>query len=335
MPPTAIRRPLTIGTWLLVSSACLILSPLLLAVGAAWSAWSHRPQPLLLARLLVAYFYRELLVLVGCGGLWLASGCGWRIHSAASRRRHFALLRWFVSGLSGRARDLLDIDVAPDTGSEAAAAMRRDGPLLFFSRHAGPGDTVLLIDLLLTTHDRLPSVVFKESLMLDPSIDLLGHRLPHAALNTAEPEDCQRRIQEVSSKLGSRGVLVLFPEGGNLTAQRRRASIAKLWRKGRRREAAAGEQLQHVLPPHPTGALAALQGNPECDVIFGAHTGLGLAAFPGQLWHDTPIGRTLTTRMWRVPADERPSDPDEQVRWLYDWWRRLDEWLDAEGEPLP
>jgi 1-acyl-sn-glycerol-3-phosphate acyltransferase len=335
MPPTAIRRPLTIGTWLLVSSVGLLLSPLLLALGAAWSAVSHRPQPLVLARLVIAYFYRELVVLVGCGALWLVSGCGWRIHSPASRRRHFALLRWFVSGLSARARELLDIRIAPDTTSEAAAAMRRDGPLLFFSRHAGPGDTVLIVDLLMTTYDRLPSVVFKESLALDPSIDLLGHRLPHAALNTSDPDDCERRIQEVSSKLGERGVLVLFPEGGNLTAERRRASIGKLRRKGRRREAAAGEEMPHVLPPHPTGAVAALRGNQQCDVIFGAHTGLGLAAFPRELWNDPPIGRTMTTRMWRVPAGERPRDPDEQVRWLYDWWRQLDDWLEAQGEPRP
>jgi 1-acyl-sn-glycerol-3-phosphate acyltransferase len=335
MPPTAIRRPLTIGTWLLVSSACLLLSPLLLALGAAWSAVSHRPQPLLLARLVIAYFYRELVVLLGCGALWLAAGCGWRIHSRAWRRRHFALLRWFVSGLSARARELLDIRVAPDTTSPAAAAMRRDGPLLFFSRHAGPGDTVLIIDLLMTTYDRLPSVVFKESLSLDPSIDLLGHRLPHAALNTSDPDDCERRIQEVSANLGERGVLVLFPEGGNLTAERRRASIGKLWRKGRHREAAAGEEMQHVLPPHPAGAVAALRGNQHCDVIFGAHTGLGLAAFPRELWNDPPVGRTLTTRMWHVPAEQRPQHPDEQVRWLYDWWGQLDDWLEAQGEPKP
>jgi 1-acyl-sn-glycerol-3-phosphate acyltransferase len=335
MPPTAIRRPLTIGTWLLVSSACLILSPLVLALGAAWTAVSHRPQPLLLARLVVAYFYRELAVLVGCGALWLASGCGRRIHSSASRRRHFALLRWFVSGLAARVRELLDIHVSADTASEAAAALRRDAPLLCFSRHAGPGDTVLIVDLLMTTYDRLPSVVFKETLALDPSIDLLGHRLPHAALNTSDPDDCERRIHEVSSRLEERGVLLLFPEGGNLTAQRRHASIRKLWRKGRRQEAAAAEEMQHVLPPHPTGALAALKGNPQCDVIFAAHTGLGLAVFPRELWHDPPIGRTMTTRMWRVPPGERPRDPDEQVRWLYDWWQRLDDWLDAAGEPTP
>jgi hypothetical protein len=127
-------------------------------------------------------------------------------------------------------------------------------------------------------------------------------------------------------------VLLLFPEGGNFTPERRRQSIGKLWRKGRRQEASEGEKMSDVLPPHPTGALAALKGNPDADVVFGAHTGLGLAAFPGDLWRDPPIGRTLKTRMWRVTAAERPDEPDEQVEWLYDWWKRIDEWVSSEGE---
>jgi hypothetical protein len=335
MPPTAVRRPLTITTWTLVSILCLGLSPLLLAIATLWAAVTRRPQPLLLMRLVITYFYRELLVLIGCAWLWLASGCGWRIHSPRSERRHYRLLRWFVHGLSVRARTLLDITLAPDASPEATASLGRDQPLLFFSRHAGPGDTLLVVDLLMTTYDRLPNIVFKESLTLDPSVDLLGHRLPHAVLDTAHAEECEARIQEVASTLSPRGVLLLYPEGGNLTSERRRRAIAKLWSRGRRREAAAGERMTHVLPPHPAGALAALRGNPECDVIFGAHTGLGLAAFPRQVWHQTPIGLTLKTHMWLVRAAERPRDPDEQVAWLYDHWRQIDDWLAAQGEPPP
>jgi len=87
-----------------------------------------------------------------------------------------------------------------------------------------------------------------------------------------------------------------------------------------------------VLPPRPSGALAALNGNPAADVIFGAHTGLGLAAFPRELWNQTPFSRTFRTRMWLVPAAERPADPDRQVEWIYDWWKRMDQWIEQEGE---
>ncbi|MFL5859579.1 MAG: 1-acyl-sn-glycerol-3-phosphate acyltransferase [Solirubrobacteraceae bacterium] len=333
MPPPPIRRPLTITAWVVMSSIVIVLSPLVLAAGAVASALLHRPQARVLARLIVEYFARELVVLVACAGLWIASGCGWQIHAPRLQRAHYRLLRWFVSGLAARARGLLAIDVAPDAAPEAAAALAGEQPLLFFSRHAGPGDTILLIDLLMSRYYRLPSIVFKDVLTIDPCVDLLGHRLPHAVLDRGDTDECEARIAEVSARLGRRGALVLFPEGGNFTPQRRRRAIASLRRKGRRAEAAAGERMTNVMPPHPGGALAALRGNPSCDVVFSGHTGLGLAAFPGELWRDPPFGRTLTTNMWLVPATERPSDPDDQVAWLYGWWARIDAWVRAQGEP--
>jgi 1-acyl-sn-glycerol-3-phosphate acyltransferase len=332
MPPAAVRRPLTVTAWLAMSCLCLALSPLLLAIGALASALTRRPQPLLLARLVIAYFARELAVLVACGALWVASGFGARMHSRRSQLMHFRLLHWFVHGLAERALNLLDIEVAPEFSVETARRLERDEPLLFFSRHAGPGDTVLLIDQLLTLYGRLPSVVFKDTLAIDPCVDLIGHRLPHAILDTSDADECEALIQQVSAKLGPRGVLVLFPEGGNFTAQRRKKALTSLWRKGRRREAAAGRTMTHMLPPHPTGALAALRASPDADVIFAAHTGLGLAAFPRELWRHTPIGKTLKTHLWLAPAAERPGDPQAQVKWLYDWWKRLDDWVETQGE---
>jgi hypothetical protein len=90
--------------------------------------------------------------------------------------------------------------------------------------------------------------------------------------------------------------------------------------------------MPHVLPPQPGGALAALHARSDTDVVFAAHTGLGLAAYPGQFWRDMPIGRTLHTRMWLVPAADVPGTDDERVSWLYDWWKRIDEWI-AEQQP--
>lgn len=332
MGPTAIRRPLTITTWLVMSILCLALSPLMLALAALASAVIRRPQPLLVARLVIAYFARELAVLAGCGALWLISGCGWRIHSPASQRLHYRLLRWLAHGIAQRGLTLLGIDVAPEPSPQATQSLECDRPLLFFSRHAGPGDTVVLVDLLMTRYRRLPSVVFKDTLTIDPCIDLIGHRLPHAGLDTSDAEESEARIEQVAAELDRRGVLVLFPEGGNFSPERRRRSLEKLWRKGRSREAAAGEQMTHVLPPHPAGALAAIRGNPDCDVIFAAHTGLGVAAFPRELWRHPPIGKTLKTRMWLAPAAERPREPEAQARWLYDWWKRLDDWVESQGE---
>jgi 1-acyl-sn-glycerol-3-phosphate acyltransferase len=331
MPPTAIRRPVTITAWLLMSTVCLVLSPLLLGLAWFYSTVSGRPQPLIFARLVIAYFALELAALLACGALWLASGGGLLMGSQTFQRLHYRLLRWFVHSFAGRWCALLEIDVPEGESPEATRALQADRPLLFFSRHAGPGDTVVLIDLLLTRFDRLPSVVFKQSIVIDPCVDLIGHRLPHAILNTTEPERCEARIEEVAMGLRDRGVLLLFPEGGNFTAERRRLAIGKLWRKGRRSEAQEAENMTHVLPPRSTGVLAALRGNPDADVIFAAHTGLGLAAFPRELWRAAPIGRTLKTRMWLWPAADHPEEPEAQSAWIYNCWKQIDEWIEEQG----
>ncbi len=330
MPPTPIRRPLTVSVWLVLSVIALVLSPLLLALAAIVGALTRRPQPMLLARLVVAYFARELGVLVACGMLWLASGFGFRMRSRRFQLLHYRLLRWFVHGLAKKALTLLDVDVVSEASDEAARALEADRPLLFFSRHAGPGDAALLVDLLITRYNRYPSVVFKDTLAIDPSVDLIGHRLPHAVLDTSDLAECEARIQEVTANLGPRGVLLLFPEGGNFTPDRRQKALPKLWRKGLWHEAKMASEMSHVLPPHPAGVLAALRGNPDADVIFGVHTGLGLAAFPRELWRHPPIGATLTERMWFESAAARPNDPDEQIAWLYAWWKRLDEWIEQQ-----
>lgn len=335
MVPAPIRRPLTVTTWLVLSVVGLALSPLLIAVAALAAAITGRPQPLLFTKLVIAYLARELGVLIACGGLWVLTGFGAGMRSERSQRRHLRLLRWFVHGFAERVVSLLRIEIVADPEPAAAAALAADRPLLCFSRHAGPGDTVLLVDQLLTRYDRAPSVVFKETLTIDPSVDLIGHRMPHAVLDTSDAAKCAAQIRQVAGGLGPRGVLLLFPEGGNFTSERRQRALERLRRKGRRRQADVGERMTHMLPPHPTGALAALRGKPDADVIFAAHTGLGLAAFPRELWRETPIDRTLKTRMWLVPAADRPSDEAAITEWLYDWWKRLDAWVEGQGEEEP
>jgi 1-acyl-sn-glycerol-3-phosphate acyltransferase len=330
MPPTSLRRPLTVVSWLVLSTLVLAISPLLLVLAALARALTRSRKPLIFTRLLITYFAHELATLLACGALWLISGAGRFMRTAPFQRLHWRLLRWYVRGIAARALSALEIIVSPEHSPEAVQALQADGPLLAFSRHAGPADTILIADQLLSRFDRHPSVVFKETLAVDPSIDLLAHRLPHAVLDTSDRTECETEITRVTEQLDRRGVLLLFPEGGNFTPERRRSALRKLWGKGRRQEAAAAEQMPHVLPPHPTGVQTALAANPTANVIFAAHTGLGLAAYPGQLWRNMPIGRTLHTRLWLAPASEIPRDPDRQTEWLYDWWKRIDDWIETQ-----
>jgi len=330
MPPAVIRRPVTVTVWLVVSAAGVLASPLLLVLGRTASALTGQRRPMVIARLTVAYFVHELGALVACGALWLAAGAGWRIDGRRSQRWHWRFVRWFFGGLAASGRSALEIDVNADPSPEAACALQSDQPLIVFSRHAGPGDTIFIVDELLSRFQRRPSVVFKESLAIDPSVDLLAHRLPQAMLDTSDRQACEARIEELTAELGPRGTLLLFPEGGNYTTERRRSALRRLRRKGKRRSAERAEHMPHVLPPRPGGALAALRAGDGTDVVFAAHTGLGLAAYPGQFWRDMPIGRTLHTRMWLVPAADVPAADEERVNWLYDWWKQIDDWIAAQ-----
>ena len=51
-----------------------------------------------------------------------------------------------------------------------------DRPLIVLSRHAGPGDSLLLVHYLLSVCERRPRVVMKATLQLDPSVDILANR---------------------------------------------------------------------------------------------------------------------------------------------------------------
>ena len=46
------------------------------------------------------------------------------------------------------------------------------------SRHAGPGDSMLLVDALANGYLRRPRIVLKDFLQWDPAVDVILNRLP-------------------------------------------------------------------------------------------------------------------------------------------------------------
>ena len=101
--------------------------------------------------------------------------------------------------------------------------------------------------------------------------------------------------------------------------------------------------MPNLLPPQPGGVLAAIGACPEADVIFVAHAGLDGLVTLGDVWRDLPIDQTVRAQWWRVPFDQVPRSAghEAQVKWLYDWWQRIDAWItehrpaDAPGTAEP
>lgn len=329
MPPAAVRRPVTVTLSLIVALALLAAGPVLLLL-AGLARLLGRRKPLIAVALVLHYCLRELGVLAACAALWCLAAGGRLTTRPLLQRLHWRLLRWFVHGLASHALSLTGARIDEDCPSEARALIGSDTPVIVLGRHAGPGDTVLLIDHLMSRYGRRPSVVLRQAITLDPAIDLLVSRLPHGAIDNTHRDGSQEVIESLAAGLGPGGALLLYPEGGNFSTERRRSALASLRRKGRHRAAAAAQQMSHVLPPRPTGVLAALRGNPDAGVVVVAHTGLGLAAYPRQIYRELPLGRTLRLRMWLVDRADIPATEDGQVAWLNRWWKNIDEWVEAQ-----
>jgi 1-acyl-sn-glycerol-3-phosphate acyltransferase len=376
LPPRFVRRLLFPPLVFLLTLGAIVLAPvlLLLAVVAVPSRTGRR-RALRLIWFALAWLLMESAALIACLGLWIISGFGGRIRTEASMDRHYGLVRWFLATLMRLAvrvfRLKVEIEEPPHTPEELAARLTR--PVVVLSRHAGPGDSFLLVHHLLSLYRRKPRIVMKAALQFDPSLDVVINRLPHAfvhprkrlavaatppapapvpsagttATATAtlaaaeaapppgEPTEGPviAEIRRLASGLGPTGALVIFPEGGNFTPNRWRRGISQLEQSRRHEEARRARNMANLLPPRSGGAFAAIDSAPTADVIFVAHTGLDDLITVRDIWRALPMEQMIKAKWWRVPAPEVPRERDEVVKWLYEWWERIDAWI-AENRPV-
>ncbi|MFC7649007.1 hypothetical protein ACFQX6_57715 [Streptosporangium lutulentum] len=90
--------------------------------------------------------------------------------------------------------------------------------------------------------------------------------------------------------------------------------------------------MHHLLPPHPGGAIAAIDACPAADVVFVAHTGLDDLITLGDIWRRLPVRAEIKAKWWRIRAADIPRDRESQTRWLFEQWEKIDAWI-AENQP--
>jgi 1-acyl-sn-glycerol-3-phosphate acyltransferase len=362
LPPRIIRRLILAPLVFVITVAAIVLSPLLFLLALVTAP--SRPRRRRTLRLIwfgLAWLVMETMALAACLGLWLASGFGGRLRSDAWQERHYGLVRWFLATLFRIATRVfglrVEIEEPPATPEELAARLTR--PVIVLSRHAGPGDSFLLVHHLLSLYRRRPRIVMKAALQFDPSLDVVINRLPHAFVKPARravakvvaaakpaaasaeaanseatppaepatPSPVIDEIRRLSAGLGPTGALVIFPEGGNFTPLRWRRGIRRLEESRRFVEARRAERMKNLLPPRTGGAFAAIDSASTADVIFVAHTGLDDLITVGDVWRSLPMEQVIKARWWRVPAADVPRDRESLGPWLYDWWETIDRWI--------
>jgi 1-acyl-sn-glycerol-3-phosphate acyltransferase len=342
LPPKLIRRLVLAPLAVVIALAVVVLSPLLALLILGFELLRRvrpaRRRGLRLLHFAVIWLTAETVALLACLSLWVASGFGGRLRTEPYQSRHYALMRWYLDRIYNAATSTFRLRVEVDepelTAEEQAARLAR--PVIVFSRHAGPGDSFLLVHQLLSVYGRRPRLVMKAAMQLDPGVDVVINRLPNVFIHPGRMGEkvFTEQIDRLASGLDQTGALVIFPEGGNWTPGRWQRAIRRLERLGRRDLAARARDMPNVLPPRSGGALAAIAACPEADVIFVAHAGLDRLVSVGDVWRSLPMDQVIHAKWWRIPAQQVPRSAghEEQVQWLYDWWQRIDIWI-SENRP--
>lgn len=342
LPPYWVRRCVLLPLMLVAGVVAVLTAPvtLLLAALVGVLVPGQHSRPVRITVLVIGYLAGEGVGLLVLGYLWLAAGLGRRIREPVHERRHYVCVRVFLRWIFWLVNHVLRVQVRVEG---PAPESYRDKPLIVFCRHAGPGDSFLLIHALMNWYDREPRIVLKDTLQWDPAIDIVLNRLPTRFISSGPapptdaagdgPPDAEQMVGRLARRLDGNDALVLFPEGGNFTARRRARAITRLRRKGHLADAARAEAMRHVLPPRPGGVLAALGNAPEADVVWVAHTGTDHLLTVADVWAALPTDLEVRMRWWQVPAGGVPEGREQQIDWLYHWWRQIDGWISDNRGP--
>lgn len=333
VPPKIVRRLLLAPVVVLLEALLLVASPVLLLVAALVSPLFGGWRPARILLIGVAAAARHLGALLACLGLWVASGFGWKVRSETMQRAHYAVMRWFVAGIYRAIVRLARVKVTVSGSTRAEEALSTPGrPVLLLSRHAGEGETLLVVHQLLCRYGRGPRVVMHDRLRLDPLIDVLGDRLPNRFVDP-RGGDTETEIAAMARGLGETAALVIFPEGANFSERSRLRGIERLERAGHTEKADLARAMRHVSAPRPGGTLAAIEAAPDADVVVMGHVGFPTGL--GEVWRLLPEPQAIEVRLWHEPATATPSDRDAQIDWLYGWWQELDAWVDERERERP
>lgn len=337
LPPYLVRRlvvaPLVwvLGVWLIVFTLPVGLLVLLL-VSFALPRWL---KPLRVAGFAIVYLALEVVGLTILLLTWIASGFGWKLRSPFFTRLHYGILRGLLETLFVFGRRFFSLTVvragSMDMDDLDGDGVPDDRPRLVLSRHAGPGDSFLLVREILSWTGRRPRIVLKSTLQIDPIIDVLLNRLPVAFIDpsSSDPGAGTRAIAALAATMGPDDALLIFPEGGNFTEGRRSSRIESLRASGHDDAADRAEHLRNVLAPRPGGVRQVLLEQPGSDVVVVAHTGLDTLTDLRTIWREIPTHKTLYVG-WQVHrAADVPTDVADLSTWLFDRWDEVDAWIDS------
>jgi hypothetical protein len=320
-----VRRVVIAPLIFLLCIALIGLSPIILLAAATADLFlPGNWRTLRLVTFLLWYLVLEAAGLIAMFVLWIASGFGLFVKKPWMQEAHYGFMRTWLKTVNAAAKLLFRMKVRIEE-----RPVPRAGPILVFCRHAGPGNSMLLIGTILVGYKRHPRIVMLAKLQWEPLYDVMLNRLPNRFIK----HDPKRRelytnaITDLATGLGDQDAFVLFPEGKDFTPRVRKRAIEYLRGKGLDAAAERAERMEHVLPPRHGGVMAAMAGAPDADVVLVAHSVLEEVGTFKELWSRIPLEQPIVARYWRIPPEEVPKGQDDVIEWLYGWWEQIDRWI--------
>ena len=302
--------------WALLTALAPVWIPVTFIVGIV------RRCSFVILRLLMffwIYLAVELVGLIAATGIYL-------ITPGKIERRHdlfFRLQCWWGGSLFDWLCRTLSLSASIEGDDQILP-----GPVLVFVRHASIIDTAVPVAFISRAKGLRLRYVFKRELLVDPCIDVAGHASPNYFIDRGgSAHEELAGVRNLAENLGDEGVL-LYPEGTRFTERKKEIALRRL-AKTHPDLVPMGQSFKHCLPPKPGGALTLLDAAPHADVLIVAHRGLeGLAEVP-DLLSGAVVGKDVEVRIWRVNAADIPKG-DDRRRWLFDWWKRVDDFVGGE-----
>ena len=336
LPPRWLRRVLIDPAIVLLVALAVLSLPLWLIAAAFVSRYVPGNWRILrIAWFLFLYLVVQALSLAVMFLTWVFSGFGWKIRSPFFVETHYRLLALMLSTVMRSAQRTFKLRILHEgrrPQTRASSDGERTRAILVLSRHAGPGDSFLLMDGLVNGFGRDPRIVLKEFLQWDPAVDVILNRLPTAFVPVGRKggEVLIEAIDQLARTMDHDDAFVIFPEGANYSERRRANAIQKLREIGRPDLAERAEELKRTLPPRSLGVITALAAAPPgSDVFFVGHAGLESFVTVGDIWRAMPMDTEVEVKIWHFRSEDLPP-PEKQEIWLYEVWAEIDDWIGAE-----
>jgi 1-acyl-sn-glycerol-3-phosphate acyltransferase len=269
------------------------------------------------------FLFGELRGIAGLAGIWVLTGGPAGAGSLKRRRLVYDLrIHWARSHLGG-VRVLFGLTFEIE-GVELAGP----GPVIVLIRHASIIDNAMPDAVIGHAHGLGLRFVLKRELQMIPTIDIGGRWVPTIFVRRAsgDPEGEVARLRRLAEDLGEGEGVLIYPEGTRHTD----AKLARAQEVIAERQPAVAplaNRLRNVLPPRLGGPLALLDQAQGADVVVCGHVGFDGFEYISDIWAGGLVGTTVKVRFWRSPAAEVPVGEDDRIKWLYERWQTLDDWV--------